>query len=75
MFMGNTRAVNINGMQMPGVWNLMGNRLSMQFQYGSTLSYSVDVQGDTLILDGNMRLVRRGIHRAKRRESPHPQRQ
>ena len=60
MFTGNTCAININGMQMPGVWNLMGNRLNMQFQNGSTLSYSVDLQGDTLILDGSMRLSRQG---------------
>ena len=61
MFMGNACAININGMQMPGGWNLAGGRLNMQFQNGSTLSYSVDVQGDTLILDGNMRLVRQGM--------------
>ncbi len=60
MFMGNNCALSLNGMQMAGVWNLAGNRLTMQFQNGKSLSYSVALQGNSLILDGNLRLTRTG---------------
>ena len=61
MFMGSNCALGMNGQQMAGVWNLAGNRLNMQFQNGKTLSYSIAMQGDSLILDGNMRLTRQAM--------------
>ncbi len=60
MFMGNNCALVLNGAQLLGNWNLVGNRLTMQFQNGNSLSYSVALQGNTLILDGNLRLMRTG---------------
>lgn len=60
MFNGNNCALALNGLQMPGVWNLAGNRLTIRFQNGQSLSYSVALQGGTLILDGNLRLMRTG---------------
>jgi hypothetical protein len=36
----------------------MGGRLNLRFQDGKTLSYAFALQGDVLILDGNMRLTR-----------------
>lgn len=61
MFMGSNCALGMNGQQMAGVWNLAGNRLNIQFQNGKTLSYSIAMQGDSLILDGNMRLTRQAM--------------
>ncbi|MBO6171604.1 MAG: hypothetical protein J6N67_05535 [Desulfovibrio sp.] len=61
MFMGNSCALGLNGQQMAGVWNLNGNRLTMQFQNGKSLSYSAALQGDALILDGNLRLTRQAM--------------
>ncbi|MBO4300525.1 MAG: hypothetical protein J5861_02875 [Desulfovibrio sp.] len=61
MFMGNTCALGLNGQQMAGVWNLAGDRLTLQFQNGKSLSYSVSLQGDALILDGNLRLARQAM--------------
>ncbi len=58
MFMGNTCGLNMNGQQLFGTWNAIGNRLNMQMQNGRTLSYSFAIQGDTLVLDGTMRLMR-----------------
>lgn len=58
MFMGSNCAMGLNGQQIAGVWNLVGNRLNMQFQNGKTVSYTIAMQGDALILDGNMRLMR-----------------
>ncbi len=60
MFMGSNCAVVYNGAQLTGNWNLAGNRLTMQFQNGKSLSYSVALQGNALILDGNLRLMRTG---------------
>ncbi len=61
MFMGNTCALGLNGQQMAGVWNLASNRLNMQFQNGKRLSYTVAMQDNVLILDGNMRLTRQAL--------------
>ena len=58
MFTGNNCALSLNGQQVTGIWNLAGDRLNVQFQNGKSLSYSVALQGNDLVLDGNMRLVR-----------------
>ncbi|MBO4312787.1 MAG: hypothetical protein J5838_00685, partial [Desulfovibrio sp.] len=60
MFMGSNCAVVYNGAQLTGNWNLAGNRLTMQFQNGKSLSYSVALQENALILDGALRLMRTG---------------
>ena len=58
MFMGSNCGMGLNGQQLYGMWTLMGDRLTMQFQNGQSLSYTAALQGDTLVLDGNMRLTR-----------------
>ena len=61
MFMGNVCGMALNGQQMYGMWSLAGDRLNIRFQNGKTLSYSIAIQGDSLILDGNVRLTRQAM--------------
>ena len=58
MFQGNACALGLNGQQMAGVYSLSGNRLFMQFQNGRSISYALGLEGDTLVLDGSVRLAR-----------------
>ncbi|MBQ3893078.1 MAG: hypothetical protein II737_06760, partial [Mailhella sp.] len=58
MFQGSNCALSVNGQQFAGTWNITGNRLNIQLQNGRTLSYAFALQGDALILDGQMRLMR-----------------
>ncbi len=61
MFMGSNCGMGLNGQQLYGMWNLVGNRINIQFQNGQSLSYTAALQGDTLVLDGNMRLNRQAM--------------
>ena len=61
MFMGNVCGMALNGQQMYGMWSLAGDRLNIRFQNGKTLSYSVALQGNTLTLDGSIRLTRQAM--------------
>ena len=61
MFMGNICGLSLNGREMYGMWSLSGDRLNMQFQNGKSLSYTVDLRGDSLILDGSVQLTRQAM--------------
>ncbi len=48
----------LNSRLRTGVWNIDGNRQTMQFKNGKSLSFSVALKGLSLILDGNLCLTR-----------------
>lgn len=69
-FMGSSCTLFLNGMQMQGMFSLSGNQLSIQFQNGRSQSYTVALQGDSLILDGQIRLMRQGQQGQQMSSSP-----
>ena len=61
MFMGNVCGMALNNQQMYGMWSLAGDRLNIQLQNGKQVSYSVAIQGNSLILDGSIHLTRQAM--------------
>ena len=61
MFMGNVCGMALNNQQMYGMWSLAGDRLNIQFQNGKKVSYGIAIQGNTLTLDGSIRLTRQAM--------------
>ena len=48
----------LNGQSLSGVWTLAGNQLIMHFANGRNLRYALAFDGQSLLLDGSLRLVR-----------------
>ncbi|MBQ9537040.1 MAG: hypothetical protein IJU79_04525 [Desulfovibrionaceae bacterium] len=60
MFRGNMCALGLNGQQISGTWSLQGNTLVLQMQNGKRVTYRVQLQGTSLVLDGSVYLQRQG---------------
>ncbi len=63
MFMGNNCAMSVNGLQMAGTWSAAGSTLNIQLQNGKSLSYAFAVQGNSLILNGSLKLTKQQMPR------------
>ncbi|MBR4605782.1 MAG: hypothetical protein IKO41_06100 [Lachnospiraceae bacterium] len=55
---GQSCALTLNGQTLSGVWSLAGNQLIMHFANGKNVRYQVSFDGQTLTLDGTLRLMR-----------------
>ena len=75
IFQGNTVGFALNQQPLYGTWSAQGDRLMLSFQNGKTATYQFSIQGDTLILDGNLRLKRQQMPQqgaAPQPASPYP---
>ncbi len=58
IFMNNMVGMALNGQQIYGNFSVNGNQLLMRFQNGKSLSYTMNLNGDVLILDNSITLNR-----------------
>jgi hypothetical protein len=75
IFQGNTVGFAVNQNPVYGTWSAQGDRLKLSFQNGKSLEFQFAVQGDTLILNGALRLTRQQIPQqgvAPQPASPYP---
>ncbi|MBQ7608841.1 MAG: hypothetical protein IJU76_12880 [Desulfovibrionaceae bacterium] len=57
-FMGNSCVFGFNGQVVNGMYQVQGNQLAMNLQNGKTISFYAVLEGNTLVLDGSVRLTR-----------------
>ncbi len=61
IFQGNNCGFALNNQQTFGAWSVQGDRLNLSFQNGKSVSYQFVLSGNTLILDGTIRLQRQNM--------------